>query len=163
MRSLAIVLFMTTIAAADRNADFSAEVVGAKDDVAAVTLVHGKKTWAMKVGDQTIETSEPAQHGDYVVFVAPGKRVAWIKIGDVEAMPKPDDIAVRTYGLDKKVTSVRFGDLFTANELATIERSSGGWRWIVAKPIVDKTMVTVPTGSTPVVVNASAGTASRKH
>jgi hypothetical protein len=164
MRALVILLALTMPASADRNANFSATLVGAAADTAGVTLVHGKSTWSMKLGKRTIATSEPSQHGDYFVVVAPGRTwIAWVRFGDIKEMPVTTDVAIRFYR-DSHVRTVRFGQLFSKDELKDIEQSTGGWRWVINEPVVVKDLVTLPTTTNvPVVIDASAGTATRKH
>ncbi len=161
--SLAL-LALTVPAFADRSSNFSAALIGAADDTLGITLVHGKSTWSMKIGERSVATTEPSRHGDYYVVVAPKRKwIAWVRYGDIEQMPVTSDVAIRFYS-DSKVRAVRFGELFSKDELAAIERSTGGWRWVTNAPIIVKGLVTLPNDTkVPVVVDASAGTATRKH
>src|SRR5262245_48641121 len=91
----AVALCLATPAAADRAANFSAQLVGKDADTVGVIVKHESAGWVMKVrpkpGADPVEIATPgipSTHGDFLVFVGPGrKRIAWIMTGDVNGVP----------------------------------------------------------------------------
>ena len=156
-------------ARADRPAEFSSQLVGADADTAGVTILHEAKQWTMKVREapgkteRTIAVAAPADHGDYVIFVAPGrKQIAWVRVGDVKPLVATEP-AVWIYGLGATATEIPFEHLFTPAELAGIPRSTAGSSWISARPTWTGGTLAIATHlkGVTVAIDAAHGTATR--
>lgn len=160
-------------AAADRAANFSAQLAGADADTAGVVVNHDAKGWSMKVrakpgaAQKTIKVAAPATHGDYLVLVEPGrKHIAWVLVGDVNGVPADTDPVAWIYqtstgALAKQVTWV---DLFTQADRDAVPMSTAGASWLQDKPLWKAAKVTLPMHrGQPMIVDLSAATAKRVH
>jgi hypothetical protein len=174
LATLATLATLAAPAAADRAADFSAQLIGADADTIGVNIVHDAKGWSMKVrpkpgADQVVIAAPtiPAKHGDYVVFVAPGRtRIAWVLIGDTHGVPSAEDPVVWTFTVaDGSVAVTEFGDLFTTADKEHFLDSTAGTFWYsqTTNRTIKKATLTMPTAhGKPVVVDLKAGTVTRK-
>ena len=173
----AVALCLATPAAADRAANFSAQLIGKDADTVGVIVKHEAAGWTMKVrpkpGADAVEIATPgipSTHGDFLVFVGPGrKRIAWVMTGDVNGVPAAGDIVVWMYKVDDgSVTTTTFAQLFTQDDRDKVGMSTAGAFWY---PFDGKVAIkarsyklTMPaSGGGTVVVDLKTGTVKRKR
>lgn len=172
MRTLAalLVLALATPAAADRAANFSSSLVGADADTAGVITRHDAHGWSMEVrvkpGADAITIAAPtipATHGDYIVFVAPGRgQIAWVLSGDVEGLPAADKPVVWQFDVATgAVVETTFNALYTKADRKASVKSTAGEFLFVAAPVVDDATMTLKLKRGAVVVDLAAGTVKR--
>ena len=120
--------------------------------------------------EQLLPSIEPSDHGDFLVFVAPGRRqLVWVRVGDVGKQPTGSDVAIRIYTLatDGKAAPVTraltFAELFSAVEIAAIPMSTAGWRWTASDPSSHGAQLVLPIGkgSATITLDATTGIAKR--
>jgi hypothetical protein len=178
MRILVAVLAvcLATPAAADRASNFSATLVGADGDKLGIVTIHDSVDgWSMKVRPAPAADSVliplpfiPASHGDYFVFVGPGrKRIAWIMTGSVNGVPAAGDTVVWIYKVsDGAVATTTFAQLFTDADRDAVSLSTSGASWYPLTTMVKPkgARLTLPAaGGGSVVIDLKTGTAKRKR